>query len=305
MAERSSGIRFLLMITKDGIYLIDANFDFHFVPNFDPLFEIYNDALLDGEMVHHKSEDKLKYIVSDVIMINGLSCLEYDFSKRLEIIERKIIAPFRDLIAKKSDNLPFSIVRKNFEQLKDIQQIFNRIKIGDKGERYLMDDKRHHKTIGLIFSPDRPYCPYVNCKMYAWKYLDSISIFLKIEYQENIMIFTCQGPEDLPVEYKISFRRGDQDKLERDYSSSKKHKIIECTYDHWNGVWHYKQIRKDKTKANSIEEIFEILETISQNISQEELVYRLSASRSVNWNEKMNECYQSVLATQINTVDKH
>ena len=61
--------------------------------------------------------------------------------------------------------------------------------IETNGERFYQDDKRHHKTDGIIFTPDEIYQPKTCENLFKWKYLDMWSIDLKVGFNSGITSF--------------------------------------------------------------------------------------------------------------------
>jgi len=58
VSEKTDGLRYMMLVTKSGVYLVDRSFDFHAVIGFDQLVSLYashGDTLLDGEMVCHQT----------------------------------------------------------------------------------------------------------------------------------------------------------------------------------------------------------------------------------------------------------
>jgi hypothetical protein len=167
-----------------------------------------------------------------------------------------------------------------------------------------VDHKRHHKSDGIIFTPDDPYHAKTTPNLFKWKYLDQISIDLKIQYKANrtAIYFTCGGPDGIDIEYPINLKPEDVNKLNRDLSIARAQTtviIAEFAYDQNSGLWLYKMIRNDKHKANFVKTIFETLEVICENIPIEEIVYRTPLeSRNDDWKHQLKKAYTAIMDRQ-------
>lgn len=57
--------------------------------------------------------------------------------------------------------------------------------------------------------------------------------------------------------------------------------VVELNYDMWSGHWRYMQIRPDKAQGNHIRTVIDTMQTIAENVTQEELAYRVAVPPQV------------------------
>src|SRR5689334_7265770 len=112
-------------------------------------------------MVRYVKSEKPMYLVFDAIAVNGSPCGHEPLSKRLEVIRKTVIEPYRKAVESSviPQIHPFILIGKPFFEKTKIKNVLECIKLTESGERYYIDQRRHHKTDGLIFTPDRPYQP--------------------------------------------------------------------------------------------------------------------------------------------------
>jgi hypothetical protein len=130
--------------------------------------------------------------------------------------------------------------------------------------------------------------------------MDKLSIDLKATLRGNKINFTCFGGDKIDIDYPLNMKQEDLGRLYQDIQRIGAPLIVECSYDHWNGNWNYHMIRTDKDKPNHIRVILDTLETISENVSKEEIMYRVSITepRLDDWKGKVRQSYQRILDEQ-------
>jgi hypothetical protein len=312
----------MLMIDKDhGIFLIDRKFDFYLVHGYDSLLSLFSTkgvTILDGEMVRHAETGSLTicnvlhilgkptYLVFDIIVVDGTPCASKPLSSRLQIIGGGIIQPFRG-VEKQLDSLPFLLIGKVFLEKHEVRKLAAYIHVKD-GERYYKDEKRFHKTDGLIFTPDEPYHPKTCKNLFKWKYLDKLSIDLRLGFnQYRQRNFSCIGTEGYDIEYNITLKVEDQSRLNKDLQRLRdtSNVIVECSYDQWNGNWTYQGVRSDKNRPNHVKVVFDTLECICENISLEEIIYRLALDPlHDDWKQQVHTAFKAILERQKHEMEK-
>jgi len=198
--------------------------------------------------------------------------------------------PYREAIKKQQipEKHPFVLIGKNFYQKNNLQVLFSSIKQDPDGERYYMDlpdkknlnnpPKRHHKTDGLIFAPDEPYCFRTSHNLFKWKFFDKQSVDFRAKRLANDMFkLYCQVQGGETLCFEANFSQDDLNRLKEDWQKFKKldEAIIECTYNPWIGEWCYHMMRPDKKNPNYIRIVFDTLMAIAEAITREELSQRL------------------------------
>jgi hypothetical protein len=116
--------------------------------------------------------------------------LNSNLHERLVSIGGDVIGPFREWkrineerakLNNTNFTIPFDIIAKNFLSKSKTKEFFQLIEMND-GHRYYKDskeEKRFHKTDGVIFTPNTPYQLKKAPTLYKWKYaeLQSIGIY--------------------------------------------------------------------------------------------------------------------------------
>lgn len=311
-SSSAQGIRALLFITAEGVYLVNRQFNFHFVHNSESLVRIFGQegpTLTDGEIVRHMTSDSPMYIVSDMWMLRGEPLRSLPLSERLKKIGEGLIVPYRQALASKEipTPQPFTLTGKLYQDKAKIRHIFEFIQ-EENGERFFKDNRRHHQCTGITFSADVPFEPFAKDTHLQWKYLDTLTLDLQVTYldHQKRMIFTCAGGEGHDVEYKVSMPNEDWRHFRRDLERHQfqreqkehEHLVVQFSYLPFAGLWHYKRF-KGKAQPDPVKKVFETLETISENISQEELQFRLPLSPDKdNWTKVLQGCHDKLLQSQ-------
>ncbi|THF94830.1 hypothetical protein TEA_014330 [Camellia sinensis var. sinensis] len=102
---KADGTRYMMLITLDGCYLIDRNFNFRRVQMKFPCKstnealaeKTHHYTLLDGEMIIDTVPDSRKqerrYLIYDLMAINYVSVIERPFYERWKMLEKEVIEP--------------------------------------------------------------------------------------------------------------------------------------------------------------------------------------------------------------------
>lgn len=286
ISEKTDGIRYMMIINSEGVFLTDRKFEFYRVEGYEslpPVLGMEGPTVLDGEMVNHLRTNKPMYLAFDILVLNGGSVAEAPLSERLKALHHGVVVPFEAAVLDSQipQVPPFSIAEKQFFHKKDMKQLFLDNVKQEGNERFYVDAKRHHKTDGIVFTPDVPYQPRTCKELFKWKYMDEWSIDLKIHFkpEPEPLSFSCVDSEGKDVPYPLVLKPDHLARLKNDVAGRKTNIIIvECSFDFWTGEWNYKMIRTDKSKANFIRIVFDTLEAVCENITSQELMYRMAAS---------------------------
>eukprot|EP01125_Pyxidicula_operculata_P000925 TRINITY_DN1080_c1_g1_i2.p1 TRINITY_DN1080_c1_g1~~TRINITY_DN1080_c1_g1_i2.p1 ORF type:complete len:358 (+),score=86.22 TRINITY_DN1080_c1_g1_i2:1130-2203(+) len=283
VSEKTDGVRYMMLICSLGVYLVDRKFSFYKV-NFPQLTTVFSVddklTLLDGELIRNVTTNKINYLLFDVVMVNGEHCGNEKFSKRMNIIGEHVIRPYRDMESTSNPSeFPYIILAKRFHDKKKFTYLLTCIKSEPDKTRYYRDDKRHHKMDGFIFTPDEPYALKTTHTLFKWKYSDKQTIDFRARRNSETGVYTLSiqvhgGESDC---FQVNFRGSDQARLAADWE---KHKIkddaiVECLYDKWSGEWRYYGLRPDKKAPNFIRIAMETMMSLSEDVTKEELAYRL------------------------------
>nr|XP_048319857.1 mRNA-capping enzyme isoform X2 [Ziziphus jujuba var. spinosa] len=213
---KADGTRYMMLITMDGCYLIDRNFNFRRVQMRFPCKytneglgeRIHHFTLLDGEMIidtlPESQKQERRYLIYDLMALNKESVIERPFYERWMMLEKEVIEPrkydrslFRDFY--RYDLEPFRVRRKNFWYLPTVSKI-------------LKDfiPKLSHDADGLIFQGwDDPYVPRTHEGLLKWKYaeLNSVDFLFEIGDDDRQLLFLYErGKKKLLEGNRVEFK---------------------------------------------------------------------------------------------------
>jgi len=267
------------MIDPTGVHMIDRKFDFYRLEGFDSLITVFASkglTLLDGEMVTHIPSKKQMYLIFDIVALNGEVVTTKTLKERLLTIGNGVVKVYRESIEKKiiQEDHPFTLIGKQFLPIGDLHKLLAFIKTVS-GQKYYIDEKRHHRTDGFIFTPNGAYHPKTCNTLFKWKYLEELSIDLKAHFARltQAISWSCVGDRGEDREYEIKMRNEDLSRLTRYLSVQKDpNLIIEVCFDVKNAQWKFKMIRTDKAKANHIRVVTNTVDVIHENINEKDLL---------------------------------
>ncbi|XP_024981198.1 mRNA-capping enzyme-like isoform X1 [Cynara cardunculus var. scolymus] len=274
---KADGTRYMMLITWNGCYLIDRNFQFRSVELRFPCRSVSESAainthhytLLDGEMIidtdpsTHKQERR--YLIYDLIAINKVSLIERPFSERWMILENEVIKPRnseRDRLFKsrnpyyRYDLEPFRVRRKDFYLLSAVSKLLKEF-----------IPRLSHASDGLIFQGwDDPYVPRTHEGLLKWKYPEMNSVDFLFEVGNNNRHMLClneRGRRKTMDGNRVVFRDPSIDVF------SLSGKIIECSWDSEEDVWVFMRMRPDKSTPNEFITFKKVMRSIKDNITEE------------------------------------
>ncbi|CAO2824135.1 unnamed protein product [Amaranthus hypochondriacus] len=266
---KADGTRYMMLLCRDGAYLVDRCFNFRRVQMKFPrknMTELHHFTLLDGEMIidtvsPHKQERR--YLIYDLIAINCVSLAERPFFERWNIIEKEVIEP-RKLERKTMDSRgkppyryelePFRVRRKDFWLLSTTGKLLKEF-----------IPNLPHEADGLVFQCwEDPYVPKKHEGLLKWKYPKMNSVDFLFEMgengRENLYLYEY-GKKRLLENSRISFRDADP--------SLYAGKIVECSFDLDKGVWVFMRVRTDKDTPNAYNTYLQVMQSIKDNITEE------------------------------------
>ncbi|XP_047332466.1 mRNA-capping enzyme-like isoform X2 [Impatiens glandulifera] len=271
---KADGTRYMMLITVDGCYLIDRNFNFRRVQMRFPC-RIHGEGaperhhhytLLDGEMVIDLLPDSQKqerrYLIYDLMAINQVSIIERPFHERWKMLEREVIEP-RNLERIENRNSyyryemePFRVRRKAFWLLPTVNKLLGGF-----------IPSLSHDADGLIFQGwDDPYIPRTHEGLLKWKYANMNSVdylFEMVDSKQQLYLFE-RGKKKLMDGSRVVFSEGDPES----YAG----KIVECSYNAEEDVWVCMRIRTDKATPNEFRTYRKVMQSIKDNITEDILL---------------------------------
>ncbi|XP_010543241.1 PREDICTED: mRNA-capping enzyme isoform X2 [Tarenaya hassleriana] len=274
---KADGTRYVMLITVDGCYLIDRSFRFRRVqmrfpcrhPTEGVSEKVHHYTLLDGEMiidtVPENQKQERRYLIYDMVAINGQSVIERPFCERWKMLEKEVVEP-RKLGKVRShcyryDLEPFRVRRKDFWLLSAVEKVL-------KG----FIPKLSHEADGLIFQGwDDPYVPRTHEGLLKWKYPEMNSVDFLYEMDEDgrqTLSLYERGKKKVMEGNSVVFK---DDSDPASYSG----KIIECSWDQEEQVWVCMRIRTDKSTPNDINTYRKVMRSIRDNITEEVLLQEI------------------------------
>ncbi|KAG5022647.1 hypothetical protein JHK85_018989 [Glycine max] len=200
-------------------------------------------TLLDGEMIIDTLPDSKKqerrYLIYDLMAINGVSVIERPFYERWKMLEKVIEPRNQERFQSRNpyyryDMEPFRVRRKDFWLLSTVTKLLSEF-----------IPKLSHDADGLIFQGwDDPYIPRTHEGLLKWKYaeLNSVDFLFEIDNDCQLLLLYERGKRKLLEGYRVAFEGLDP----LHYSG----KIIECSWDSDRQEWIFKRIRTDKSTPN-------------------------------------------------------
>ncbi|XP_075638066.1 uncharacterized protein LOC142610201 [Castanea sativa] len=275
---KADGTRYMMLITVDGCYLIDRNFNFRRVQMRFPCRnttdgladKTHHYTLLDGEMIIDKIPDTNKkerrYLIYDMMAINQVSIIERPFYERWKMLEKEVIEPRNyervNLYQCRNpyyryDLEPFRVRRKDFWLLSTVTKVLKEF-----------IPKLSHESDGLIFQGwDDPYIPRTHEGLLKWKFahMNSVDFLFEVDDDHELLFVHERGKKRLMEGSRVAFKDGSDPSL---YSG----KIIECSWDSETEEWIFMRIRTDKSTPNDLNTYRKVLRSIRDNITEEILL---------------------------------
>ncbi|XP_010553078.1 PREDICTED: mRNA-capping enzyme-like isoform X2 [Tarenaya hassleriana] len=274
---KADGTRYMMLITIDGCYLIDRSFRFRRVqmrfpcrhPTEGVSEKVHHYTLLDGEMIIDTVPDnqrqERRYLIYDIIAINGQSVIERPFYERWKMLEKEVVEPRK--IEKclshcyRYDLEPFRVRRKDFWLLSAVEKVL-------KG----FIPSLSHEADGLIFQGwDDPYVPRTHEGLLKWKYpeMNSVDFLYEVGEDGRQMLSLFERGKKKVMEGNSVVFKDDSDPAS--YSG----KIIECSWDQDERVWVCMRIRTDKSTPNDINTYRKVMRSIRDNITEDVLLQEI------------------------------
>ena len=264
----------MMLLTREGCYLIDRKFRFRRVQMRFPCkpheTKVNDYTLLDGEMVvdnfldgQGKPRQARRYLVYDMVAVNGVPVSDRPFSERWSVIDREVIRPRNDekKVTKgyRYEMEPFGVRIKAFCLLSSVEKkVFNEL-----------IPSLSHDSDGIILQGwDEPYVYQRNQALLKWKFLDTIDFLFEVGRDGRYMLFLCEnGRNKLMEGHTVEFR-GDGWEEPGRYSG----KLLECFWDKEDKVWVPMRVRVDKSQPNGMGTFRGVMKSINDGITKEVLL---------------------------------
>ena len=288
---------------------------------FAPILDLIKPGtVLDGEVVMNRRGRKPRpiFIVFDVMAVSTTEpCLHLPFEKRYEYLKS---ARFRSTTANRDMfdarfvadlNFSLPLVRKNFVQRTDLDDLFSHV-VEERGMRcYRNGDLHNHLTDGIIFQPNRPYVCGTDRSLLKWKYLDTVTIDVEIlpllhNDDDNTLRVGCLGEEDTRVDMTrhVMLPSSERMRMEADRFEGGG-RIAEVGFDPETGEWYYLTMRADKIAPNHISTVLGTLMELGEGLTADELRFRMSVPTGTRdvYRKELRKMLGSLLAHQRKTLN--
>ena len=270
---KADGTRYMLLLMRDGVYLIDRKFAVRRVTMRFPAplkthgVATHNATLLDGEMVVDDvggGKQRRRFLAYDMMALHGERLVDRPFVERVAAVAKHVVEPRNVFLADAGRSgaydftkEPFSVRPKDFSPLPGT-------------EKFVRDfiPKLTHECDGLIFQPS--HARYENGTMAS---------LLKWKFAPQQRRLSAQTPVAPGVEARARVVRGEGDVVEVHELAERSSraettrrprrtgdprpdldgKIVECTWDASadagdgaKGAWRFLRVRTDKDTPNFI-----------------------------------------------------
>lgn len=312
--------------SKDIHYLIDRKNDYYFVSGLhfphqdDPTFgRFHEETILDGELVEDRpphGPPELKYLVFDCLVLDGERLLRRPLDKRLGYFKEYVLKPYKAMFAKfpqEKAMRPFAVEDKSTQFSYALELMFKQI---------IPSVKQLHGNDGLIFTcKNTPYQFGTDEHILKWKppQDNTVDFLLHIIWpmfkpdpedadqtpQENYLSF----PEDF--ELYVNHGSGgeyhyyasmyitpeewqDLKALQRPLQDCVVECYLEPASDGDNGGdlhpprWRLHRIRDDKTDGNYVTVVQSVMESIEDQVTEEDLL-RAAPEIRTEWKNRQAE----------------
>ena len=296
---KADGTRYMVLLMRDGTYLIDRKFEIRRVTMRFPAplkthgVSVHNATLLDGEMVVDDiapGRQRRRFLAYDCVALHGERLGERAFVDRLAAVQRHVVDPRNVFLTEAGKSRAYDFTKEPFSvRVKDFTPL-----AGTEGFIRSFIPKLCHECDGLIFQPSRSrYESGTMDTLLKWKFthLNSVDFRLKLSLRDGRAIlyvgasggdvvavnepsgeFAMRGAEDLAANGGDPDVAPDGTKL-----ADLDGKIVECTWDKRGGVanagaWKYLRVRTDKDAPNFVTVYRHTLASILDDITDEEIV---------------------------------
>jgi len=292
VTEKTDGIRYLLYVVADPAtkgpvaVLMDRKGAIFKIPGSAAVGEALGiGTVLDGELVHNRTYKKQVFLMFDVLAIGAAPKLHLLFSERIDLIAGEVNTLCRKYLEAPKESVgghvedPLWLIRKIFRKKTEIGEIVNFLRTEDGERVYFENERRHHKSDGIIFQADAPYVIGTNMELFKWKWLELRSVDLQAVTKDSgeLRLFAA-GPEATEIDCMlaniVSLAQYDTYRLRADMEeASLRRPIVEVTYDTVVGTWRYHHLRRDKKEPNKIQTVIGVMLELAEQIPIEELEY--------------------------------
>ncbi|XP_047091689.1 mRNA-capping enzyme-like isoform X2 [Lolium rigidum] len=275
---KADGTRYMMLIMRDGCFLIDRNFCFRRVQMRFPRRNFnegsHHMTLIDGEMIIDTVPDsglRRRYLAYDLMALDSVSKTKLPFAERWRLIEDEIIRPRyneRKQFESGAKSSPmyrydmelFSARRKDFWLLSTAKKVLK-----------MFIPKLCHDADGLIFQGwDDPYVTRTHEGLLKWKYPEMNSV----DFLFELVFLYERGKKKLMDGTRMVFPNEED-------PSSISGRIVECSWNKQEQCWVCMRVRADKSTPNDINTYRKVMRSITDNITEDKLLEEINEISSL------------------------
>jgi len=312
LCEKAEGaVRYLMFVCDEGVIFIDMNMTFWKVEEADEYHSLLfsgRPTLLDGELVRHNTTKKPIYLISDAVQVNGNYVADRILSDRLNVIGTEVLEPFEKVFQKHSgkSTYPFLLYRKKFYQKEQVTEFWKCMKEDGSKRRYYDDGKRSHRALGMIITPDdQPFCAGKSHTCFEWKFHEKYTILFRVQRHSNGLQLYAESDIGETECQQFKFPSEDTVRFQKDWETligpQINSALVLCAFDTSHGQWRYIKLKLNVYGAagaagsvpDDIITICETLTALGENITKEELIYRIPKKDPENddWLQKSGQSH--------------
>jgi len=293
---KADGTRYMVLLMRDGTYLIDRKFEIRRVTMRFPAplkthgVSVHNATLLDGEMVVDDiapGRQRRRFLAYDCVALHGERLGERAFVDRLAAAQRHVVDPRNIFLTEAGKSRAYDFTKEPFSvRVKDFTPL-----AGTEGFIRSFIPKLCHECDGLIFQPTRSrYESGTMDTLLKWKFthLNSVDFRLKLSLRDGraILYVGASNGDVVAVNEpsgEFAMRGADDEAGDPDVApdgtklADLDGKIVECTWDKTGGVakagaWKYLRVRTDKDAPNFVTVYRHTLASILDDITDAEII---------------------------------
>ncbi|KAG0320666.1 Dcp1p-Dcp2p decapping enzyme complex alpha subunit [Linnemannia gamsii] len=289
VTEKFASVRCMLLSTNTpkgpACFLIDRHNEISFVPHLllplrDNPSKYQNETLLDGEMVteHDGHKTTLRFLVFDLMILNGLDITQRSYSSRLGMLDQDILGVHASKSSEVRAKEPFTIERKTMQRSYGLNIILS-------GSR-----KQKQGAEGLVFVPvKQPYISGASPKLLKWKSHTTAQFQIKVTLSKERKPLYCihvkQGPSSKFYDYVTP----DSVQAAEWHTTSPDGKVAEFWWDaQWQtqmfekgygletrtGGWRFNRVREDKKDVDEESTVLALVKNQETLVTKEQCLHR-------------------------------
>lgn len=242
------------------------------------------DTVFDGEVVFEQEQKRYEYLLFDCVCFRGTSVAQEALDKRLASVV-EFVGKVRD----RTQHVKLN--SKTMRPAKDVLKIVRNISKHDS--EYLYREHRSqgwrsNGNDGLIFTPhDEPYMCQGDTLL-KWKPTELCTVDFSVYRQDiergNLALYAWtgrnSGPRDGIAVKTVQLYPEQQNEWCGLFVGNREQIVVEMAYDSANSCWVRRGVRLDKNQGNFITVVFNVMESMIENVTVKDLCHTLNIDLS-------------------------